>query len=104
MAKTTKKKKKSSVYDDMGSVPSHGDPVPDDAEPVVIVDDAPTVRVGNRAAVGQRFWLVPKGHRKPAREVMVASMSGDAVSIRCLDNGEMKVLPNSAFGSSVLRA
>ena len=97
MAKTVKKRKKSSADEFVSSDY-------DDSEPVVIVDDAPPARVGNRVAVGQRFWLVPKGHRKPAREVMVASMSGDAVSIRCLDNGEIKVLPGSAFGSSVLRA
>lgn len=61
-------------------------------------------------AAGQRYWLVPKGHRRKARPVEVAVAVGgeDSVTIRCLDNGETRRLPRAAFAtagsSGVLRA
>lgn len=94
----------------------------DEVEPMIlVVDDEPELEApaarkvkkaapNGRVAVGERFWLVPKGHRRKARPVCVASVlgDGDSVTIQCLDNGEKRVLPLAAFAtagtSRVLRA
>lgn len=97
----TKRKKKKSSFDDVSA--------DDDTDPFIILDDKPAP-VKHTVAVGQRFWLLPRGHRRKARPVQVASAVGgeDSVTIRCLDNGEKRVLPLVAFAtagtSRVLRA
>ncbi len=68
-------------------------------EPVaVVVDDEPKA-AGDQVSVGQRFWMVEKGHRRKAREVMVASMSpgGETVTVRFLGDGSTRKLPRTVF-------
>ncbi len=110
MAKRSKKKTTGKTGPRAMASYQFTDVIPDDdTDPlIVITDDKPVAR--NIVAVGQHFWLLPKGHRRKARPVQVARMvgGGDTVTIRCLDNGEKRVLPLVAFataGSSrVLRA
>lgn len=110
MAKAPKKKKAASK--EARDVSDFDDVVDDDeTHPLVIIPDKGfDVPTSNIVAVGQRFWLLAKGHRRKARPVQVAGVvgDGDSVTIRCLDDGEKRVLPRVAFataGSSrVLRA
>lgn len=109
MGKDKAQKKKAAKK--KASVPDYYEVFPEDeTDPVVIIPDDRPAPASNIVAVGQRFWLLSKGHRRKARPVQVAGVvgEGDSVTIRCLDNGERKVLPRIAFataGSSrVLRA
>lgn len=118
MAKSTKKKaaKKNTMREDLQDQ-MDADVIDDistaiedaDTDPVIVIPDEPKA-ARDIVAVGQRFWMVPKGHRRKAREVEVAIATGggESVTIRCVDNGETRVLPRTAFNtagpSRVLRA
>lgn len=87
MAKAPVKKKKKAAKEKIDV---------DDA--LVIVDDAPKA-AGNKVAVGQRFWMADKGHRRKAREVAVVSMSpgGETVTVRFVGDGKERKLPRAVF-------